>query len=53
MMEGDSEPLAPEEVEASECEEDEEEEEEQDDGEEEHIKQGEEAICGIWVYTCI
>ena len=47
MMEGDSEPLAPEEVEASECEEDEEEEEEeeeQDDGEEEHIKQGEEAI---------
>ena len=54
-MEGDSEPLAPEEVEASECEEDEEEEEEeeedeQDDGEEEHIKQGE-ATCGIiWVY---
>ena len=44
-MEGDSEPLAPEEVEASECEEDEE-EEEQDDGEEEHIKQGE-ATCGI------
>ena len=51
-----SEPLAPEEVEVSECEEDdeeEEEEEEQTDGEEENIKQGEEATYMYVVYGCV